>query len=95
MDAFAEWAVPANTLLLIVLALVNRFTTRRAVRERQQLSQQVETVAEAVADTRRIAKESHNDLVEVAREQTEKVLERRYTDSPGEDHRYKRRKDDE
>lgn len=91
----AEWALPLNTLLLIVLALVNWFTHRRASKERQLVSNQVTKVAEAVADTRRVAKESHNSLVAVAEETTGKILsERRYDDSPGEDHRFKRRSTD-
>lgn len=89
-----EWALPANTLLLIVLSVLNLINSRRARRERGALADQVSAVADGVNDARRIAKESHNDLVEVAQESVRKLGERRYTDSPGEDHTYKRRSTD-
>lgn len=81
-----------NTGLLIVLAIVQHLTRKRASRERASLAQQIDHVAECVADTRRVAKESHNDLVEVARENTERVMEKRYDDSPDSEHHFERKR---
>lgn len=95
MDWGAIFTSPAvNTALLIVLAIIQHITRKRASRERASLADQLDNVAECVADTRRVAKESHNDLVEVARENTEKVMEKRYDDSPDSTHHYGRRIDD-
>lgn len=72
------WPV-VNTGALIVLAIVQFFARRKTSRD-------LSLVAKHVADTRRIAKESHNDLVG--------ILETRYDDSPDDTHRYRRRETD-
>lgn len=81
------WAIPLNTALWVVLALMNRKTRQAA----ESAHDRAVDAMDVAADTRRIVKEAHNATIDAMDDRTQRILARRYTDSPGESGRFESR----